>query len=86
MLFNLFKKYLLFFFGILLLGFNVNAQDGFRLLNKSYLKESVKFKLVNNLIIVPLEINGKELSFILDTGVNKTIIFNLSENDSIGFY
>lgn len=84
MLFNLFKKYLLFFFGILLLGFNVNAQDGFRLLNKSYLKESVKFKLVNNLIIVPLEINGKELSFILDTGVNKTIIFNLSENDSIG--
>jgi len=84
MLFNLFKKYLLFFFGILLLGFNVNAQDGFRLLNKSDLKESVKFKLVNNLIIVPLEINGKELSFILDTGVNKTIIFNLSENDSIG--
>lgn len=84
MLFNLFKKYLLIFFGILLLGFNVNAQDGFRLLNKSDRKESVKFKLVNNLIIVPVEINGKELSFILDTGVNKTIIFNLSENDSIG--
>ncbi len=33
---------------------------------------------------MPLEINGKELSFILDTGVNKTILFNLSENDSIG--
>ncbi|WP_087522526.1 aspartyl protease family protein [Polaribacter sp. SA4-12] len=33
---------------------------------------------------MPLEINGKKLSFILDTGVNKTILFNLSENDSIG--
>ncbi|KGL63613.1 aspartyl protease family protein [Polaribacter sp. Hel1_85] len=34
--------------------------------------------------MIPLEINGKRLSFILDTGVNKTILFNLSENDSIG--
>ena len=32
---------------------------------------------------MPLEINGKKLSFILDTGVNKTILFNLSETDSI---
>ncbi|WP_237267420.1 aspartyl protease family protein [Tenacibaculum todarodis] len=40
--------------------------------------------MINNLIILPLEINGKELNFILDTGVNKTILFNLSQNDSIG--
>lgn len=33
---------------------------------------------------MPLEINGKELSFILDTGVNKTILFNLTKNDSLG--
>ncbi len=31
-----------------------------------------------------MEVNGKQLSFILDTGVNKTILFNLSQNDSIG--
>jgi hypothetical protein len=31
-----------------------------------------------------MEVNGKTLSFILDTGVNKTILFNLSQNDSIG--
>ncbi len=31
-----------------------------------------------------MQINGNELSFILDTGVNKTILFNLTENDSIG--
>lgn len=35
------------------------------------------------MIVIPLEINGKELSFILDTGVNKTILFNLSEKDSV---
>ncbi|WP_299670895.1 aspartyl protease family protein [uncultured Polaribacter sp.] len=40
--------------------------------------------MINNLIVIPVEINGRKLSFILDTGVSKTIIFNLSENDSIG--
>lgn len=44
----------------------------------------VTFKMINNLIVIPLEINGKKLSFILDTGVNKTILFNLTENDSVG--
>ncbi|WP_420882850.1 hypothetical protein [Tenacibaculum soleae] len=28
--------------------------------------------------------NNHYLSFILDTGVSKTILFNLTENDSIG--
>ncbi len=36
------------------------------------------------MVVIPLEINGKELSFILDTGVNKTILFSLEENDSVG--
>ncbi len=43
----------------------------------------VKFELVSNLIIVPLEINGATLSFILDSGVSKPILFNLSDQDSI---
>ena len=38
--------------------------------------DKVKFKLINNLIIIPVEINGVTLSFILDTGVGKPIIFN----------
>jgi hypothetical protein len=46
-------------------------------------KESIRFKFINNLIIVPVEINGVELSFVLDTGVNKPILFNLTENDSL---
>ena len=47
-------------------------------------KQRINFKLINNLIVIPLKINGKELSFILDSGVGKTILFNISQNDSIG--
>lgn len=47
-------------------------------------KEKIKFKLINNLIVFPVEVNGVELSFILDTGVSKPIIFNiLNISDSL---
>lgn len=59
----------------------VNAQQ-FNL-PKGEVAEKVKFELVNNLIIVPMEINGAKLSFILDSGVKKPILFNLSDQDSI---
>ncbi len=45
--------------------------------------EKIKFQLINNLIIVPLQVNGTPLSFVLDTGVNKPILFNLSHRDSV---
>lgn len=45
--------------------------------------QKVKFKLVNNLIVLPIEVNGAKLSFILDSGVSKPILFNLSDKDSI---
>lgn len=45
--------------------------------------EKIKFQLVNNLIIVPIEVNGTPLSFVLDTGVSTPILFNLSDKDSI---
>ena len=38
--------------------------------------DKIKFKLLNNLVVIPVEINGVVLSFILDTGVSKPIIFN----------
>lgn len=48
--------------------------------------DKIKFKLINNLIIIPLEINGAELSFLLDSGVRKPIVFNLfMETDSLTF-
>lgn len=45
--------------------------------------EKIKFEMVNNLIIIPIEVNGVKLSFILDSGVRKPILFNLSDQDSI---
>ena len=45
--------------------------------------QKVKFQLVNNLIVIPIEVNGAKLSFILDSGVNKPILFNISDQDSI---
>lgn len=42
------------------------------------------FKFVNNLIVIPVEVNGVELSFLLDTGVSKPIIFNfLNVSDTL---
>ena len=61
-----------------------NAQNGLHFQSKSLAKQSISFKLINSLIVIPVEVNGETLSFILDTGMNKTIIFNLLENDSIG--
>lgn len=49
----------------------------------SDVSEKIDFELINNLIILPLEINGAPLSFVLDTGVSRPILFNLSERDSI---
>ncbi|AUC83922.1 hypothetical protein CW731_00845 [Polaribacter sp. ALD11] len=78
------KKYFTLLTLLFTVIFNSNSQNGFRFQEKTRTKQKVSFKLINNLIVIPVEINGKELSFILDTGVNKTIIFNLFKNDSIG--
>ena len=64
-------------------AFKFSAQDGFDFQPKSKTKQRISFKLINNLIVIPVEINGTTLSFILDTGVHKTIIFKLSENENL---
>lgn len=42
-----------------------------------------KFNLVRDLVIVPVTVNGMEMSFLLDTGVGSTILFSLSSEDSL---
>ena len=39
--------------------------------------------MVNNLMVVPVDLNGTKLKFILDTGVRSPILFNLTLQDSI---
>jgi len=45
--------------------------------------QKIKFQLINNLIIVPVQVNGSELSFVLDSGVKNPILFNLTDRDSL---
>jgi hypothetical protein len=52
----------------------IQAQGKFILQKSNH--DKINFKLINNLIIFPVEVNGVELSFMLDTGVSKPIIFN----------
>ena len=65
---------------LLLFSFFLNGQNGFNLTkNKS---SKIRFQLINNIIVIPVQINGVELSFILDTGVSQPILFNLVNMDS----
>lgn len=45
--------------------------------------EKLNFELINNLIVIPLEVNGTKLSFVMDSGVSTPILFNLTDQDSI---
>jgi len=71
------KKVILF---LLFLSFTLSfqAQGRFRILDNSKNSQNATFSLVNNLIVIPAEINGKKLNFLLDTGIKKTILFNFS--------
>ncbi|MEZ4801984.1 MAG: aspartyl protease family protein [Gelidibacter sp.] len=68
------KRITLTFFLILVAVLSF-SQGSFNLVNTS--KDKIKFKLINNLIVLPVEVNGVELSFLLDSGVSKPILFNI---------
>lgn len=58
------------------------AQSEFKF-KKGFKKQTISFKLLSNLIVFPMKVNGKELNFILDSGVGRTILFNLNARDSV---
>lgn len=45
--------------------------------------DKIRFQLIDNLIIVPVEVNGVTLSFLFDTGVSKPILFNIANIDTL---
>lgn len=68
------------FFWIFFFGIVINAQNSFEIRDAK--KTVIPFKLINNLIFIPININGADLTFLLDTGVSETSIFSL-ENQEI---
>ncbi|MBD0832368.1 aspartyl protease family protein [Aestuariibaculum sediminum] len=72
--------FIVYFFCLHYCGY---SQDRFIVQNAKQ-SDKVKFQLINNLIIIPVEINGVNLSFLLDSGVTKPILFNfLNVSDSL---
>ncbi|MDO9037221.1 MAG: retropepsin-like aspartic protease, partial [Lutibacter sp.] len=67
---------------LLFIGTEMFSQGKFHLENAAK-GQSVSFKLSNNLIIFPIEVNGRSLNFILDSGVGATLLFNLYAKDSV---
>src|SRR5690606_39811958 len=57
------------------------GQNKFELLDGER-SEKVSFDFINNLIVLEVEVNKIPLSFIVDTGVNKPILFDISPEDS----
>ena len=49
-------------------------------------KVVIPFKLINNLIFIPIKVNGVELNFLLDTGVEETILLSLEDKGDVSFF
>ncbi|HNQ28144.1 MAG TPA: retropepsin-like aspartic protease [Aquaticitalea sp.] len=64
--------FLFYFLLVCTFGF---SQSKFQIKNSKSTK--IEFELINNLIVFPLKVNGAELSFLLDSGVSKPILFNI---------
>lgn len=67
---------------LLLLPLNGTSQNRF-VLDEGKKSDRIAFKLLNNLMLIPVTINGVELTFLLDTGVSSTILFGAAVQDSL---
>ena len=72
-------------FFLLVFALPLLAQDGFYFVSQNK-KVSIPFKLINNLIFIPIKVNGIELNFLLDSGVEETILFGLEDKKEVSFF
>lgn len=63
----------------------VFGQDEFQF-EKGTDKVIIPFKIINNLIFIPLKVNKVELYFLLDSGVEETILFSMEEKKEVSFF
>lgn len=69
---------------LFLFGINSWSQNGFEFKTRKN-KINIPFQFINNLIIIPIEVNGTKLNFMVDTGVDETILFSLDDTDEVSF-
>jgi len=69
-----------FFSMLFLFLFSISfCQGNFEIKNPK--KTVISFQLINNLIFIPVNINGVDLTFLLDSGVKETILFSLDSKE-----
>lgn len=73
-----------FIFILFLYSFLSFSQNGFQIKNDKK-KIKIPFQIINNLIVIPVTINNVKLNFLLDSGVENTILFSVEETDSLKF-
>ena len=70
--------FILFYF----FAFTAYPQSGFQI-QKDKSKVVIPFKLINNLVFVSIKLNGEALTFLLDTGVEETILFSVNDDSEL---
>lgn len=75
--------FLLLFFLISI--FSLSGQEEFKF-ETDIDKVSIPFKFINNLIFIPIKVNGIELNFLLDSGVEETILFSMEDKKEVNFF
>ena len=76
------KLVLLFIF---IFALPILAKEGFQF-EKGIDKVVIPFKFINNLVFIPLKVNGIELNFLLDSGVEETILFSMEDKKEVRFF
>ncbi len=62
----------------------LQAQNDF-LFNSDKKKIKIPFRLVDNLIIIPVNLNGVTMNFLLDSGVEETVLFGIDDASQLQF-
>ena len=75
------RKLILLFF-VLVAVLPASAQDEFQFKN-GIDKVKIPFQLINNLIFIPIKVNGTQLTVLLDSGVQETVLFSLEEKSEV---
>ncbi|PRZ27965.1 PDZ domain-containing protein [Flavobacterium granuli] len=75
------RKLILLFFAFLVV-WPASAQDEFQFKN-GIDKVKIPFQLINNLIFIPIKVNGTQLTVLLDSGVQETILFSLEDKSEV---
>jgi len=59
------------------------AQNNGFIIKNNKRAEKIKFENFNNLMVIPLQVNGVDMNFLLDTGIDRTILFSFEKVDSL---